>query len=100
MIDTSAGSRVASALQALRDRHPGLVYAQAGNERIIHAIASGDRTKAWQDIAIRHEEPPTAEDVNDALTIYAAHRAALEISYPTFGHKAITIDEFLESVRA
>ena len=29
-----------------------------------------------------------------------AHRAALEISYPTFGHEAITIDEFLQSVRA
>jgi ureidoacrylate peracid hydrolase len=27
-----------------------------------------------------------------------AHRAALEISYPTFGHEAITIDEFLQSV--
>ncbi|MEU6340862.1 isochorismatase family cysteine hydrolase [Streptomyces sp. NPDC046977] len=24
-----------------------------------------------------------------------AHRAALEISYPTFGHEAITVDEFL-----
>jgi ureidoacrylate peracid hydrolase len=29
----------------------------------------------------------------------AAHRAALEISYPTFGHAAITIDEFLAAVR-
>jgi len=27
-----------------------------------------------------------------------AHRAALEISYPTFGHEAITIDEFLQSI--
>ena len=29
-----------------------------------------------------------------------AHRAALEISYPTFGHEAITIDEFLQSIHA
>ena len=29
-----------------------------------------------------------------------AHRAALEISYPTFGHEAITIDEFLQSICA
>ncbi len=28
-----------------------------------------------------------------------AHRAALEISYPTFGHEAITIDQFLAAVR-
>src|SRR5207249_2023436 len=29
-----------------------------------------------------------------------AHRAALEISYPTFGHEAITIEEFLQSIHA
>ncbi|WP_395400160.1 isochorismatase family cysteine hydrolase [Pseudoduganella sp. UC29_106] len=29
----------------------------------------------------------------------AAHRAALDISYPTFGHATITIDEFLGSVK-
>lgn len=28
----------------------------------------------------------------------AAHKAALEISYPTFGHAVMTIDEFLSSV--
>jgi nicotinamidase-related amidase len=28
-----------------------------------------------------------------------AHRAALEISYPTFGHAVLTVDEFLQSVR-
>ncbi|WP_201782076.1 cysteine hydrolase family protein [Pseudomonas sp. RIT-PI-q] len=28
-----------------------------------------------------------------------AHRAALEISYPTFGHETLTIDEFLNAVR-
>ena len=27
-----------------------------------------------------------------------AHRVALEISYPTFGHAVITIDEFLQSL--
>ena len=27
-----------------------------------------------------------------------AHRAAIEISYPTFGHEAITIDEFLQLI--
>jgi nicotinamidase-related amidase len=27
-----------------------------------------------------------------------AHRAALEISYPTFGHEVATIDEFLSAV--
>lgn len=29
-----------------------------------------------------------------------AHRAAVEISYPTFGHEAISIDEFLQSIHA
>ena len=28
-----------------------------------------------------------------------AHRAAIEISYPTFGHEVLTIDEFLSLVR-
>jgi nicotinamidase-related amidase len=28
----------------------------------------------------------------------AAHKAAIEISYPTFGHEVLTVDEFLESV--
>lgn len=29
-----------------------------------------------------------------------AHRAAIEVSYPTFGHETITIDEFLQSIHA
>ena len=29
-----------------------------------------------------------------------AHRAALEVAYPTFGHESLTIDEFLTSVNA
>lgn len=28
-----------------------------------------------------------------------AHRAALEISYPTFGHETLTIEEFLNAVQ-
>jgi hypothetical protein len=28
-----------------------------------------------------------------------AHRAAIEISYPTFGHEVLTIDEFLPLIR-
>jgi nicotinamidase-related amidase len=28
-----------------------------------------------------------------------AHRAAIDISYPTFGHEVLTVDEFLASVR-
>jgi nicotinamidase-related amidase len=28
-----------------------------------------------------------------------AHKAAVEISYPTFGHEVLTVDEFLASVR-
>lgn len=28
-----------------------------------------------------------------------AHRAALEISYPTFGHEVLTVDEFLAAIR-
>jgi nicotinamidase-related amidase len=28
-----------------------------------------------------------------------AHKAALEISYPTFGHEVLTVDEFLAAVR-
>jgi ureidoacrylate peracid hydrolase len=38
--------------------------------------------------------------INDAVGDFteAAHRAALEISYPTFGHESITIDEFLADV--
>ncbi|MFJ9559092.1 cysteine hydrolase family protein [Streptomyces fuscichromogenes] len=27
-----------------------------------------------------------------------AHRAALDISYPTFGHEAVTVDEFLAAI--
>lgn len=27
-----------------------------------------------------------------------AHRAAIDISYPTFGHETLTIDEFLQGV--
>jgi len=28
-----------------------------------------------------------------------AHRAAIEISYPTFGHQVLTVDEFLDAIR-
>lgn len=29
-----------------------------------------------------------------------AHRAAIDISYPTFGHEVLTVDQFLESIRS
>lgn len=28
-----------------------------------------------------------------------AHRAALDVSYPTFGHEAVTVDEFLAAIK-
>ena len=38
--------------------------------------------------------------LTDAVSEFteAAHRAALEISYPTFGHEVTTVDEFLGAV--
>jgi nicotinamidase-related amidase len=39
--------------------------------------------------------------IKDAVAEFTpeAHRAAVDISYPTFGHEVLTVDEFLASVR-
>ncbi|MFI9845176.1 hypothetical protein ACIHFD_49715 [Nonomuraea sp. NPDC051941] len=64
-----------ASLDALRDRHPRMPNDAAC---AVSAIASGDRVEAWRDIAIRHEAPATADDITDALTVYARLRADLE----------------------
>lgn len=72
------------ALRALLDRHPLLPQDQqsfavrATHRRVVDAIASGDFLTEWRDVAIRHEEPVTAEDVTDALSIYRKVREDLE----------------------
>ncbi|MET7336019.1 hypothetical protein [Nonomuraea sp. NPDC005650] len=74
---TSPPSRPASnaALDALRERHPSV----PNDERcFVGAIASSDRREEWRDIAIRYEPPATADDVTDALTVYARLRADLD----------------------
>jgi len=40
--------------------------------------------------------------LKDAVSEFTeeAHKAALEISYPTFGHETTTVDEFLKSIQA
>jgi nicotinamidase-related amidase len=39
--------------------------------------------------------------LSDAVADFteAAHRAALDISYPTFGHETLTVDAFLDAVQ-
>lgn len=39
--------------------------------------------------------------IKDAVAEFTpdAHRAAVDISYPTFGHEVLTVDEFLALVR-
>jgi nicotinamidase-related amidase len=40
--------------------------------------------------------------INDAVGDFTeqAHRAAVDVAFPTFGHESLTVDEFLSSVDA
>jgi nicotinamidase-related amidase len=49
-----------------------------------HALEEGFHVTFLKDAVAEFTEP--------------AHKAAVEISYPTFGHEVLTVDEFLASV--
>jgi hypothetical protein len=48
----------------------------------------------------RSRSSPFLAALTDAVADFtdAAHRAAVEISYPTYGHEVMTIERFLASI--